>query len=752
MQPKHAIILFLLIWGCASAQPGNYDIASEASGFCEDCDQQRWWQIHASIPFDQLQQLYDYLGFEGPYFKVLQSHDESNGRSHLLLQQYHNGIPVFGGMLKAHTENGYFTTVHGWYFPPDLFHTPEALPLPTEKIIGSIQQKLPDIHFAWESPEWETALKQRLSDPEATYLPQPELYYFNKEEGFSSFSLAYKSEIRSIEPDEVYTAWTDAFTGLLLNLSHKSHHCQTAAIRFESHYYGSKNMQIRQRGWPHSDVILESCEPYSLSTRTFALNSFGERKSWGRLDRIVSDKFQWGIDQQTATTGHWTLLQAMDYFSSQTGWIGPSARGEETRLLVDWTDEQGQALANARYLREKDVHYIYAGSIEGNSLTTLDIMGHEYAHAFIEEFAGLENQRESGALGEGIADVFGFLIEKRVLENSGDWNWTIGEASGYPLRSLKDPHDFAMPMAANGQDPFWVGPTPDQCPTPSPLPSPLGNDNCGIHQNASILSHWFYLLTQGGVSKGIEIRPIAMEEAESILFRMVRYYLLPSSNFNDARKASIMAARDLFGDCSQQVAQTENAWAAVGVGTQNRSDCISILGSDAICTNEPERQYLFDALGPEDADFEWGGIPDNWFYRVQGQRNELLSIESLPETVDPVELLLIASWNGKRDTAKLALTPSDCSQKAPRQPDPIPGFNEIRLFPNPASRKTNLYLPEGLFPAEVEVYDAKGSLILKDFLTSSVSAFDLTGWNRGIYFVKVQSARASWQNKLLIAE
>lgn len=754
MKPQNTIFAILLGLTGAFAQPQYLEIESKATQFCEECDKQSWWQINEPIPSDDLDHLFEYLGFdqEKVDFKAMAQEDEPNGASHILLQQYYNGVPIHGGQLKVHAQHGVFQQVHGWYFPPDLFRSYELPAISPKQILPDIIQQLPPHHYAWESPDWEQSLKETSEDPNASHYPVPELYYYPNNGPKHSFSLAFRLNIRAIEPDEVLVVWAAAHSSKILAIQDRSHRCQPATIHFESLYYGTHEMEVRERSWPFRDFVLESCEPWLLSTRKYEINGFGERKSWTKLGRISKAQNQWGISEQVASSGHWAAMQAMNYFSDRTGWVGPAGRGAETRLLVGWTDESGQPQPNARYFKDKGVHYIYVGEVKGKSLVTLDILGHEYAHAFIDEFAQLEKDREPGALSEGLADIFGFLLERRMFSNTGQWNWTIGEDAGFALRSLKDPQDFAMPQAANLQDPFWFPNTKEQCPVPSPQPLPLGNDNCGIHQNSSVISHWFYLLTQGGSKNGIEIRPIDIEEAESILIRMVKYYLLPNASFADARKASLIAASDLFSECSQQIVQIENAWAMVDVGPPGVSECISIQGSHEICLNEPDRQYLFEALGPADASYEWEGIPDNWFYRIQGERNQFLTIQNLPEEPLSAVLMLKARWQNKEDSATLELLPSDCSQKAPRQPDPIPAFDEIRLFPNPAIKKATLYLPEGTFPAQVDIFDGRGRIVRQAYVATSISAFDLNGWNRGIYFVKVHSSKATWQSKLLVIE
>ena len=59
---------------------------------------------------------------------------------------------------------------------------------------------------------------------------------------------------------------------------------------------------------------------------------------------------------------------------------------------------------------------------------------------------------------------------------------------------------------------------------------------------------------------------LGIDNAAAICFRMNTVYLVPTSQYADARTYAIQAAIDLFSPCTNEVMQTANAWHAVGVG------------------------------------------------------------------------------------------------------------------------------------------------------------------------------------------
>jgi Zn-dependent metalloprotease len=56
-----------------------------------------------------------------------------------------------------------------------------------------------------------------------------------------------------------------------------------------------------------------------------------------------------------------------------------------------------------------------------------------------------------------------------------------------------------------------------------------------------------------------------MERIESIFYRAFVFFLVPSSDFHDARAATLRAAQELFGPGSLEETTVRQGWDAVGV-------------------------------------------------------------------------------------------------------------------------------------------------------------------------------------------
>ena len=190
----------------------------------------------------------------------------------------------------------------------------------------------------------------------------------------------------------------------------------------------------------------------------------------------------------------------------------------------------------------------------------LDVVAHEWTHGVTDYTSRLVYRDESGALNEGFSDIMAAAMEfyhQPVGTGRDQADWLIAEevylfSPGY-LRSLSDP-------AAKGHPDHYS------------LRGFIGTstDDGGVHFNATIATHAFYLAVAGGRNRvsGITVPGVGLgniERMERIFYRAFTQLLGPNARFSDARSATLQAATDLFGAGSNERAQVELAWSAVGV-------------------------------------------------------------------------------------------------------------------------------------------------------------------------------------------
>jgi vibriolysin len=188
-------------------------------------------------------------------------------------------------------------------------------------------------------------------------------------------------------------------------------------------------------------------------------------------------------------------------------------------------------------------------------LTTLDIVAHELSHGVCEHTANLTYQNESGALNEANSDIMAAAVEARDGASTtdvflvGEDTWTPNTA-GDALRYMCDPAE------AGDVDYYFDRYTGS-------------SDNGGVHSNSGIANLFFCLVSQGGThprgKSNVSVTGIGIDKAADMWYLALSGYMTSSTNYDEARTATLSAAGDL-GFTADEVQSVDDAWAAVGVG------------------------------------------------------------------------------------------------------------------------------------------------------------------------------------------
>ncbi len=187
---------------------------------------------------------------------------------------------------------------------------------------------------------------------------------------------------------------------------------------------------------------------------------------------------------------------------------------------------------------------------------SLDVMAHEFAHALTQSSAALIYRGESGALNEATSDIFGAVVESWSKGWATDTRtWRIADEVTRPA--------LAQLQISDGGDAAVIGSVPAlrymQAPTADGMSIDHYSDyNRGmdVHYSSGIANKAFSLMVQDA--------SLSMEDAAKIWYRALTLYMVPNTRFIMARRATIQATIDLFGDGPQATAVAD-AWTAVGV-------------------------------------------------------------------------------------------------------------------------------------------------------------------------------------------
>jgi Zn-dependent metalloprotease len=261
------------------------------------------------------------------------------------------------------------------------------------------------------------------------------------------------------------------------------------------------------------------------------------------------------------------------------------------------------------------------GTVFSNLALALDVTGHELTHAVTQSTSGLNYVNESGALNEGISDIFGAMVEASVRGVSAN-TWKIGEDVYTP----NTPGDALRYMNNPTQD----GSSKDYYPERYTGSS----DNGGVHWNSGIANLAFYLMCEGGTHpRGktlVNVPAIGVDEAQRVWYRANTVYLTSGSQFIDARAATAQAAKDLYG--TQAYTSVHLAWDAVGVpsvtgnfrpinvssrGYVGTGDQVMIAGF--VLSGSSSKSMLIRGVGPTLSQLGVSGVlPDPYLTVYQG--------------------------------------------------------------------------------------------------------------------------------------
>lgn len=250
-----------------------------------------------------------------------------------------------------------------------------------------------------------------------------------------------------------------------------------------------------------------------------------------------------------------------DFYSDIFGRNGFDNKGGFTSILFDTTHPDACSWNNI-FEWASNGAYSYLTSIEVGTKQGMayDVIGHEYTHSVEQSTSSMLCERESGAVMEGLSDIFGELIED-YANNATSGNPTLTGSCNWKheSRNISNPEKSKCPAVYKGK--YWK--------ETAEFPNE-GNDYGYIHNNSTVISHMAYLLSNGmnGASycEALNNRQIA-----ELYYRTI--FMLPvCCSFNQfgrmlLRSAELMYERELLN--AKQFTCVLAALNNSGIGVQN---------------------------------------------------------------------------------------------------------------------------------------------------------------------------------------
>ena len=493
-------------------------------------------------------------------------------------QLYYDGIKVQYVVYTLHSTEGKMQSLSGDIFPINDVTTKPSLNAGTAfnyAIKHTGAQK-----YMWEDAEYvqENSYKK----------PQGELVLVPIEQNDGSFKLllAYKFDIYAAQPLSREYVYVDALDGKVL--------LTDAIIKHANNFYGdisgthdhgsAQNSDASQTKlalvngnaatrYSGSQVISTTLvgSSYALrdSSRGSGVFTYNLKKGTTLKTTDFTDadnnwtaaEFNNAAFDNAALDAHWGVSSTYDYFKNNHNRNSYNNAGAALKSYVHYSS----AYENAYWSGSEMVYGDGASTFA--PLTSLDVTAHELGHGICEYSANLVYSRESGAINEGLSDIWGSVVENAFAPTKQ--NFLIGEditkISPYYLRSMSNPKSglSAQPDTYLGTN--WKAATSSCTPTQS-------NDQCGVHYNSGVLNHFFYILTQGKTGtndKGnsYSVTGIGFAKSAKIIYRMEVSYLSSNSTYANVLTYAIQSAKDLYGADSTEAIATQNALYAVGLGT-----------------------------------------------------------------------------------------------------------------------------------------------------------------------------------------
>lgn len=530
-------------------------------------------------------------------FLLFKDTTDDLGMSHQTYQQYFSGVKVENAEYSVHGKNGIIEVINGDFQDVVI---PTIIPSISEDVaLASALDYVNAKRYKWQDLGMENFIKISTKNPTATYYPKAEKV-ITKDFllGGNNFRLAWKFTISSLSPANEQLIYVDATTGVVIRNTPLVYDVNTpcnAQTRYSGllgltgdSFAGGFRLRETRNAVNVQTLNLQSTYNYAGAIDFANANTNFTNGNWPTFNQ-----------DRAALDAHWGAEMVLDYWRIIHN--RNSIDGAGIRVLsyvhagANWNNAQWVGGINNRFMQYGD-----GDGLLFTPLTALDICGHEMGHGITEFTAALvPGTQESGALNEGFSDIWGACVERRSAPTK--LTWLIGEeifagAAFSCIRNMQNPNSNTT---AEGQHPDTY----------------LGNfwrADGESHNNSTVLSHWFFLLSQGGngtndIGNTFNVAAIGIDNAQLIAYRTLLLYLTSTANYTAARNGSIQAARDLYGVNSCQEIAVTDAWFAVGVGNAySGNGGFSINGDGTVCTTSGV--YLIPNL-PVGATVQWTTTP-----------------------------------------------------------------------------------------------------------------------------------------------
>lgn len=542
MSQRYGFLPLILSIGLSACAPGPVD---STLAFGTGSDEEL--NLAEDLAYDALESAADSpalaAGVTG--LETLRVRVDETDMAHTHVRQTLNGVPVWGGEAIVHLKSD--GTVAGYtndFLPHVAVDTTPAYDL--DEAVDLAVSEYPD---GWD---------QLTADPIADL-------WVMRHEGVDH--LVWRVQLEQInysDDDAMPVLFVDAHSG---DLVWAYNNFQTASCSAATNFYGTVALDCYTDGtnyYLENTTNLMATTSYQNTTRTrTALTSTSSTLNASNALYLNQNEAQYSADKVHA------YYKTTFGRNGINGSGGPSAYTAHSTNYILSATSYSSKYVNA-FWSSTGLYMTYGDGdgVNSGSLTTLDIAGHEMTHGVTQYEANLTYSGESGGLNEAMSDIFGSMVERSVLGETGD-TWKMGEAtwtpatSGDALRYMNDP-------AADGASYDYYS-------------ASMGSAD--VHYTSGLANLAFYMMSEGGShprgKSTTVVTAIGADAAAAIWYLALTDYMTSSTNFAGARTATLSAAGALYGTTSTEYKTVGDAWTAVGVAAASTT-CSSTTYSGSL--------------------------------------------------------------------------------------------------------------------------------------------------------------------------
>lgn len=462
-------------------------------------------------------------------FLKLNSKNDKYGNSHTKYKQFVEDFPINNAVVILHSQHGYVKKKNGHHYswidniPEHLFGSEVAIDIAKDKFLSYLKEKM-------SSAEINPTIK--IEKVETTY---SDINYPN----FTNTLIpTYNIHLSDQGNGISHLVIVDASTGLILHTNEKVKH-QNIPAKGKSNYYGIVDINLDSIS-TEKFVFHDNTREATITVNDYYTNDPVETK-------ITNVDFEdpWenaAIDVLYSSGKFYDFMKEKFNFKSLDNNNFP--------LVAN----VGRNIYNNAFWNGRNTNFGSGDCHKYSPFTTIDIVGHEFAHGITDFNADLIYQGESGALNESFSDIIGKALEKWA--QPAKFSWVLGKPifrKVSPFRTMNEPHLHNHPSVykgSNWQNTVFL--------------------SFGVHTNSAVSNLWFCMLSDGkkGVNEqgvNYDVKPIGMDKALEIVFHTHINYLSPSSGYFDMYTYSLEATQDLFPGDNEILMAVKEAWKAVGI-------------------------------------------------------------------------------------------------------------------------------------------------------------------------------------------